>query len=110
MTDPKDNHSGSFAQAFVPGLILGLVIGALAGAFLPDLFSGPSIPAPTGEPGPAYEDRDRLEGAAPITPEEAEEIVEPADPQAIPGGVPTDPQPLPTDPDPADPADQPDQP
>ncbi len=43
---PRD----SFARAFLPGLILGLVIGAAAGAFLPDLLtSRPKLPeAPVG--------------------------------------------------------------
>lgn len=49
MSDTNKPNSGSFAQAFLPGLILGLVIGAVAGALLPDLLGGSKIPAPTGE-------------------------------------------------------------
>lgn len=37
------NASSSFTRAFLPGLILGLVIGGLAGAFLPDLMGGPKL-------------------------------------------------------------------
>ncbi|MFK7884403.1 MAG: hypothetical protein AB8F26_09520 [Phycisphaerales bacterium] len=40
----NENNSGSFSHAFLPGLILGLVIGAAAGAFLPDLMGGNRIP------------------------------------------------------------------
>lgn len=49
MSEPNKSNSGSFVQAFLPGLILGLVIGAVAGALLPDLLGGSKIPAPTGE-------------------------------------------------------------
>mgnify|MGYP006177684639 CR=1 FL=1 len=40
MSETNKPNSGSFAQAFLPGLILGLVIGAVAGALLPDLLGG----------------------------------------------------------------------
>ena len=53
MTDQDHATSGSFAHAFLPGLILGLVIGAVAGAFLPDLLGGNRIPAPATDATPA---------------------------------------------------------
>lgn len=52
MSEPSNTKApGSFAQAFLPGLILGLVIGAVAGAFLPDWFGGSNIPAGEVTPG-----------------------------------------------------------
>lgn len=35
----------NFSKAFLPGLIIGLIVGAIAGAVLPDLISGPRVPA-----------------------------------------------------------------
>lgn len=43
----ENASNNSFSHAFLPGLILGLIVGAVAGAFLPDLLSGPKIPAAT---------------------------------------------------------------
>lgn len=45
MSDVKGN---SFSHAFLPGLILGLIIGGVAGAMLPDILSGSKLPKPTG--------------------------------------------------------------
>ena len=39
----SEQNNTSFAHAFLPGLVLGLIVGALAGAFLPDLMSGTRI-------------------------------------------------------------------
>ncbi len=38
----------NFSKAFLPGLIIGLIVGAIAGAVLPDLISGPRVPAHAG--------------------------------------------------------------
>jgi len=44
MADAHASDSGSsFTRAFLPGLILGLVVGGLAGAFLPDWVGGPKL-------------------------------------------------------------------
>lgn len=44
MPDSHASDSGSsFTRAFLPGLILGLVVGGLAGAFLPDWMGGPKL-------------------------------------------------------------------
>lgn len=40
MADNANSDSGSFSRAFLPGLILGLVVGGLCGAVLPDLLGG----------------------------------------------------------------------
>lgn len=61
---PDDtNQTGSFTHAFLPGLILGLVVGAVGGAFLPDLLGGSRIPSASDAPhtgdiptGPAMRD------------------------------------------------------
>lgn len=77
MSESNKSNSGSFAQAFLPGLILGLVIGAVAGAFLPDLLGGSKIPAPTGEFTPAPTDsRDGIPSQP--TQEEVEQMIEDA--------------------------------
>ncbi len=77
MFESNKSNSGSFAQAFLPGLILGLVIGAVAGAFLPDLLGGSKIPAPTGEFTPTPTDsRDGIPGQP--TQEEVEQMIEDA--------------------------------
>ncbi|MFG0307332.1 MAG: hypothetical protein ACF8Q5_14085 [Phycisphaerales bacterium JB040] len=47
MADSAPQESSSFTRAFLPGLILGLVVGGLCGAVLPELVSGPG----TVEPG-----------------------------------------------------------
>lgn len=41
----ESRSQDSFAKAFVPGLVLGLVVGAFAGVVLVDVFSGPRPPA-----------------------------------------------------------------
>jgi|GEM_PF-1140906 len=41
MADSTPQDSSSFTRAFLPGLILGLVVGGLCGAVLPELVSGP---------------------------------------------------------------------
>jgi hypothetical protein len=79
MSDTNKPNSGSFAQAFLPGLILGLVIGAVAGALLPDLLGGSKIPAPTGEytPGTSPDaDRDGMPDMP--TQDEAEQMIDDA--------------------------------
>ena len=45
--DRIDTPSAEVTRAFLPGLILGLVVGGLCGAVLPELVSGPG----TVEPG-----------------------------------------------------------
>ena len=47
MADSAPQETSSFTRAFLPGLILGLVVGGLCGAVLPELVSGPG----TVEPG-----------------------------------------------------------
>ncbi len=81
MSDSNKPNSGSFAQAFLPGLILGLVIGAVAGALLPDLLGGSKIPAPNGEytPDPAAGadlERDGMPGMP--TQDDAEQMIDDA--------------------------------
>lgn len=77
MSDASNNNSGSFSHAFLPGLILGLVIGAGAGAFLPDLMGGNRIPTPTGETDPnAPATRD---GQDPMTDDQIQEIIDDAE-------------------------------
>ena len=72
-----ENHSGSFAHAFLPGLILGLVIGAVAGAFLPDWIGGSKIPAPTGEVTPG--ERTERDGMPAVTEDDVQGMLEEAD-------------------------------
>lgn len=43
-TDNSNNNNSSFSHAFLPGLILGIIVGAVAATFLPVL-TGPKIPA-----------------------------------------------------------------
>ncbi|HRQ73490.1 MAG TPA: hypothetical protein PLU35_10720 [Phycisphaerales bacterium] len=70
---------GGFAKAFLPGLVLGLIIGAFAGAVIPPMLSGPPAPAP-GTTGPATTPRDREEQpVAPAVEEPEEEVVEQGD-------------------------------
>jgi len=58
---------GGFAKAFLPGLVLGLIIGAFAGAVIPPMLSGPPAPA-LGPNGSTPTPRDRVEQpAAPPT-------------------------------------------
>jgi hypothetical protein len=73
----NQTNSNSFAQAFLPGLILGLVIGAAAGAFLPDLLGGNKIPAASGHatPGQAPTERD---GQPVPTQEEIDQMIDDA--------------------------------
>ena len=91
MSDTQKNSS--FANAFVPGLILGLVIGAAAGAFLPDLLGGSNIPAPDANAVPAdraneYRDGiDQAEELPEIDPETGLPIETPAE---VPTDIPTD--------------------
>lgn len=90
MSDAQKNSS--FANAFVPGLILGLVIGAAAGAFLPDLLGGSNIPTPDANAVPADrtpEVRDGMEEIDPATmpeidPETGLPVGETPDPMAEP--------------------------
>lgn len=63
MSDTQKNSS--FANAFIPGLILGLVIGAAAGAFLPDLLGGSNIPAPDTNAVPADRANEYRDGMDP---------------------------------------------
>lgn len=86
----NENTSGSFTHAFLPGLILGLVIGAAAGAFLPDIMGGSKIPAdelgthaPSAEPrdtegGPSEEDIQDLIDEAEQQTDDAADAVEDA--------------------------------
>lgn len=46
MSNEEKASSSSFTHAFLPGLILGIIIGAVVATFLPAM-SGPKIPAPT---------------------------------------------------------------
>ena len=71
MPENQETSGGSFARAFVPGLIFGLVVGALAGAFLPDFIGGSNIPAPDTEAV-----------AAPHAAEGPRDPIDPADAQA----------------------------
>ena len=41
MAEQNASESSSFTRAFLPGLILGIVVGGLAGAYLPELLSPP---------------------------------------------------------------------
>lgn len=93
MTDQDNASSGSFAHAFLPGLILGLVIGAAAGAFLPDLLGGAHIPAPTGAGSPAHTDERDAREREP-SPEEIQDMIDGAVDEAE-GVVPTDPPAIP---------------
>ncbi|GIK18387.1 MAG: hypothetical protein DYG93_07290 [Leptolyngbya sp. PLA2] len=63
---------GGFARAFLPGLVLGLIIGAFAGAVIPPMLSGPPAPAP-GPAGPVMQPRDRVEQPA------TDEVIEQGD-------------------------------
>jgi hypothetical protein len=92
MSETNKPNSGSFAQAFLPGLILGLVIGAVAGALLPDLLGGSKIPAPTGEYTPNPDaDRDGIPQMP--TQDEAEQMIDDAAGGAIEDPAATDPPP-----------------
>ena len=52
---------GTFTRAFLPGLILGLVVGGICGAVLPDLVGGsPKLAPPTGVP--THGERDERSG------------------------------------------------
>jgi len=73
----NDNHSGSFSHAFLPGLILGLVIGAVAGAFLPDFIGGSKIPTPSGEITPR--DAGPRDGETPMTEEDIQGLIDEAE-------------------------------
>lgn len=48
MSNNNSSSNNGFSYAFLPGLILGLIIGGIAGAFLPDFFGGPKLPANRG--------------------------------------------------------------
>ncbi len=96
-TAPRPTSGDSFAKAFLPGLILGLVIGGAAGAFLPDLLSSrptlPTAPAPTGPRPPR--DQAPKEEQTPETgdpdkqgPPADEEKSGKVDPSAAPAGTP----------------------
>lgn len=84
----SNKSNGSFAQAFLPGLILGLVIGAVAGALLPDLLGGSKIPAPSGQVTPGSPtDRDQIptqDEAQGIIDDAAGQVGDPMDPAANP--------------------------
>lgn len=65
MTDQQQRPSGSFMNAFLPGLVLGLIVGGLAGAVLSPMMEGtPKLTAPSkataGTRTPTNRDREML--------------------------------------------------
>jgi hypothetical protein len=58
MSEQKDS-SGGFAKAFVPGLVLGLVVGAFAGVTLPPILDGSKLPEPKAGDVTSSRDRDQ---------------------------------------------------
>ncbi len=70
-----NESNGTFARAFLPGLVLGLIIGGVAGAMLPELMRA-RPPAPTHTQIEQSKTTDRDESQSP--PE-----VDPADEPAI---------------------------
>lgn len=95
---PRDNH---FFKAFLPGLVLGLIVGSLAGAFLPGILGAGGLPelkrpTPAEEVAPRTGPRDEAappQDAAP--PASTEEVVPPAERAPAP---PPASQPAPADP------------
>lgn len=65
MSDGQASDNNAFSRAFLPGLILGLVVGGLCGAILPDIVAGSQRPdfKSTGHTGGAsHGDRDESGG------------------------------------------------
>lgn len=88
MADSAPQESSTFTRAFLPGLILGLVVGGLCGAVLPELVTGPGTvevgeqergitTTPRGPEGPddgiPEEYDEAIEGAAPDAAESAQD-------------------------------------
>ena len=63
MSNKANGNNKVFTHAFLPGLILGLILGGVAGAMLPDLLNSPKIPIhnATGNPATGGHDRDSRE-------------------------------------------------
>ena len=105
--DNASSSNSSFSHAFLPGLILGIIIGAVAATFLPVL-TGPKIPQNSGASTTAGTNQDlprdhRDDGHAPEediqalideAEQNAEEVIDEAA-ENLPEDLPTD---LPTDP------------
>lgn len=50
----SEQNNTSFAHAFLPGLILGLIIGAVAGVFVPDMMSANRVKIDTSHAGESH--------------------------------------------------------
>lgn len=74
MADQSNSDaSGAFTRAFLPGLILGLVVGGLAGAFLPDILGSKSLSPIERDPNATPQSREG-EGASLLTPEQQDAL------------------------------------
>ncbi len=71
--NPNNDAGGAFTRAFLPGLILGLVVGGLAGAFLPDILGSKSISPIERDPNSAPMPREGEEEPL-LTPEQQEAL------------------------------------
>ncbi|MCW5776826.1 MAG: hypothetical protein KIS87_10335 [Phycisphaeraceae bacterium] len=72
----RAQSDGGFARAFLPGLVLGLIIGAFAGSVITPMLRNPHAPSP----GPTMQQPDREEQpVAPAVEEPEEEVVEQGD-------------------------------
>lgn len=84
-----NESNGNFARAFLPGLVLGLIIGGVAGAMLPELMK-PRPMAPTAEQiEQSHQNTNRDEAQPPAADKPASPADEPAeDPADEPAAVP----------------------
>jgi len=78
MSDTNNSNS-SFTHAFLPGLILGIIIGAVAATFIP-VATGPKIPTATGSHTP-HADGPRDHGADQTGDEDLQDLIDEAQEQ-----------------------------
>ncbi len=79
-TGSADQHSGAFARAFLPGLVLGLVIGGVCGAVLPPLIDGgPRIQRNPDAANAGTSPRERGDDAADLERQQVEDALRQAE-------------------------------